>query len=66
MSDRGDTCRDHSPGTPAFLRTFADPGGDSAPMPFWMWNGDLDEDEIRRQIGLMSTAGVGIGNRVPL
>ncbi len=58
MSDRGDTCRDHSPGTPAFLRTFADPGGDSAPMPFWMWNGDLDEDEIRRQIGLMSTAGV--------
>lgn len=41
-----------------FLRAFADPRGDSAPMPFWMWNGRLDADEIRRQIGLMADAGV--------
>jgi len=41
-----------------FLRTFADPQGDSAPMPFWMWNGTLDAEEIRRQVGLMAAAGV--------
>jgi len=44
--------------TPAFLRAFADPKGDSAPMPFWMWNGEMEEGEIRRQIGLMADAGV--------
>jgi len=58
MRDPGDTRKTTDPDTPAFLRTFADPRGDSAPMPFWMWNGELEEDEIRRQIGLMAAAGV--------
>ncbi|HOS43445.1 MAG TPA: glycosyl hydrolase [Armatimonadota bacterium] len=28
------------------------------PYPFWFWNGEMDADEIRRQIGLMREAGI--------
>ena len=58
MRDPGDSRKATDPGTPAFLSSFANPRGDSAPMPFWMWNGELEEGEIRRQIGLMAAAGV--------
>ena len=30
----------------------------NAPFPFWFWNGRMDPDEIRRQLGLMRDAGI--------
>ncbi len=38
---------------------FADPPAEFGPMPFWFWNDDLQEDELRRQLRLFSEAGFG-------
>ncbi len=45
---------------PASLRDdFANPGAEFRGAPFWAWNGDLDPETCRRQIGLMHDAGLG-------
>ena len=38
---------------------FKDPGADMRSIPFWSWNGKMEEDEVRRQIQEMKQAGVG-------
>lgn len=37
---------------------FETPLAEHTPCPFWFWNGDLDADEIRRQIDLMVAKGI--------
>jgi len=37
---------------------FLDPPGTYRPIPFWFWNGDLDEDELDRQLREMRDKGV--------
>ncbi len=39
-------------------RTFADPPGTFRPIPFWFWNGELDERELDRQLREMKDKGV--------
>jgi SAM-dependent methyltransferase len=39
--------------------SFADPGAEWRPMPFWFWNSRLDPAEIERQVYLMHEAGLG-------
>lgn len=39
--------------------SFANPGPEYRPVPFWFWNSKLDPDEIERQIYLMHEAGLG-------
>jgi len=39
--------------------TFADPGVEWRPVPFWFWNSELDPCEIERQVRLMHEAGLG-------
>ncbi len=57
----------------AQLRAFADPPREFGMMPFWFWNDDLDEREIRRQIqefhakgfgGFIPHARIGLSRRV--
>ena len=38
---------------------FADPGAEWRGKPFWSWNGELREEEIRRQIRVMKQMGLG-------
>ena len=38
---------------------FRDPPVEFRPIPFWFWNSELEEDEIKRQIEMMSEAGLG-------
>ena len=38
---------------------FRDPPVEFRPIPFWFWNSKLEEDEIKRQIEMMSEAGLG-------
>ncbi|MCQ2433303.1 MAG: hypothetical protein MJ175_11925, partial [Clostridia bacterium] len=38
---------------------FANPGNEYRAKPFWSWNGELREDEVRRQIGIMQEMGLG-------
>lgn len=37
---------------------FLDPPGTYRPIPFWFWNGDLNEDELDRQLREMRDKGV--------
>lgn len=39
-------------------KTFADPPGTFRPIPFWFWNGDMQEAEIDRQLREMRDKGV--------
>ena len=60
--------------TTASLRTaFADPPREFGIMPFWFWNDDLQDDEVRRQIvafhdkgfgGFIPHARIGLSRRV--
>ena len=38
---------------------FLSPGVEWRGKPFWSWNGELREDEVRRQIGVMQEMGFG-------
>ena len=38
---------------------FRFPGHEYRAKPFWSWNGELREDEVRRQIGVMKEMGLG-------
>ncbi len=39
-------------------RAFVDPPVEHTQMPFWFWNGDLEESEIKRQIAEMHGKGI--------
>jgi len=41
-----------------FLSAFKAPEPEHTACPFWFWNGDLEPDEIIRQIGLMFDKGI--------
>ncbi|MFC1713500.1 glycosyl hydrolase, partial [Candidatus Poribacteria bacterium] len=43
----------------ALRKSFADPGAEWRPVPFWFWNSKLDPLEIKRQVYLMHEAGLG-------
>lgn len=38
---------------------FASPPREFRPVPIWFWNGDLDEEEIRRQVRAFADGGLG-------
>ena len=38
---------------------FSNPGCAYRAKPFWSWNGELREDEVRRQVGIMQDMGFG-------
>ena len=38
---------------------FKNPGVEWRGKPFWSWNGELREDEVRRQIHVMQQMGLG-------
>ena len=38
---------------------FQNPGVEWRAKPFWSWNGELREEEVRRQIGVMQEMGLG-------
>ena len=40
-------------------KTFENPGAEWRGKPFWSWNGELREDEVRRQINIMKEMGLG-------
>ena len=42
----------------SFLTAFEAPEPEHTACPFWFWNGDLEPDEIIRQIGLMFDKGI--------
>lgn len=44
---------------PELQSNFANPPNWYRPAPFWFWNHDLQEDEIRRQVRLMHDGGIG-------
>ncbi|MDR6880703.1 glycosyl hydrolase [Bacillus sp. 3255] len=41
------------------MERFMDPGAEYRVQPFWFWNGDMNDDEIERQIEEMHVQGVG-------
>ena len=43
----------------ALRESFAVPGVEWRPVPFWFWNSKLDPLEIERQVYLMHEAGLG-------
>lgn len=44
---------------PTWIKEFESPGVEYRGAPFWAWNGDLNEDELRRQVRLMHRMGLG-------
>ncbi|MBI3945044.1 MAG: hypothetical protein HY321_03935 [Armatimonadetes bacterium] len=47
-------------------RQFADPPREHGPLPWWMWNGDMDYGEIERQLQEFARSGVrGFLHRSP-
>ena len=40
---------------------FENPPAELRGKPFWSWNGDLDKDELIRQIGIAKEMGMGGG-----
>lgn len=38
---------------------FHNPGADKRSIPFWAWNGKMDEEELKSQVRQMKQAGVG-------
>ncbi len=43
----------------SLLKEFRNPGCEYRGMPFWSWNGNLQPDELRRQVRLMHDGGLG-------
>ena len=41
------------------IKEFASPSAEWRGKPFWAWNGELEEAELRRQIGVMQEMGFG-------
>lgn len=41
------------------IKEFENPGAAFRSLPFWAWNGKLEESELRRQIREMKKAGAG-------
>ena len=41
------------------LGIFQNPGSAYRGKPFWSWNGELDEKELIRQVGVMREMGFG-------
>lgn len=41
------------------IKEFQNPGADKRSIPFWAWNGKMDEEELREQVRRMKQAGVG-------
>lgn len=41
------------------LEQFAQPGSEYRGKPFWAWNGELEPEELRRQIRIMRDMGLG-------
>ena len=41
-----------------FETAFLNPGAEHSACPLWFWNGDLEPNELLRQIGLMHQQGV--------
>jgi len=41
------------------IEKFSDPPCENRPRPFWFFNGDMDKDEIRRQILMFKEQGLG-------
>ncbi|MCS7460776.1 glycosyl hydrolase [Paenibacillus doosanensis] len=41
------------------MQQFKNPSADYRIHPFWFWNGDMEDDEIRRQIDEMADKGLG-------
>lgn len=39
---------------------FQNPGAEWCEKTFWSWNGELREDEVRRQINVMKQMGPGV------
>ena len=42
----------------SILQEFKDPGKEYSIVPLWSWNGDLKQEELKRQIDLMQEQGV--------
>ena len=42
-----------------FLRKFGNPGVEYRGLPFWAWNGELDREEIKRQVNVFKDMGFG-------
>lgn len=42
-----------------FLDEFSDPPAAFRGKPFWSWNGDLDEEELLRQLDILKAMGMG-------
>lgn len=40
-------------------QTFQNPGNEYRAHPFWFWNGEMDDEQIRHQISEMAAQGVG-------
>ncbi len=41
------------------IRQFTSPGKEYRGKPFWSWNGELEEKELKRQVGVMKEMGLG-------
>lgn len=46
-------------GLDALLRQFNDPGREFRGKPFWSWNGELEENELKRQVDVLKEMGFG-------
>jgi alpha-L-rhamnosidase len=45
--------------TPKFINEFKSPSNAYRGIPFWAWNGKLEHEELRRQIGVFKEMGLG-------
>jgi hypothetical protein len=52
-------CTAATSGLHDFLKNFETPSAAYRGKPFWCWNGDLEEDELIRQIGVFAEMGMG-------
>ncbi|MBR6920833.1 MAG: hypothetical protein IKH51_01430, partial [Clostridia bacterium] len=41
------------------IKTFEAPGAEYRGKPFWSWNGELEEKELKRQVDVMKEMGLG-------
>ncbi len=42
-----------------FIEGFNEPGNAWRGKPFWSWNGELEKDELVRQVHIMKEMGIG-------
>ena len=52
-------CTAATSGMRDFLKNFENPSAALRGKPFWSWNGELDEQELIRQIGVFAEMGMG-------